>query len=76
MEMRDNKGNLLNDGDWVTVIKDLRMKGASVTQMRPAQAPLSGQFSVLLLYYIVLADRVRFELTEPLRVHCFSRAAP
>ena len=29
MEVKDNNGNLLNDGDSVTVIKDLKIKGSS-----------------------------------------------
>ena len=29
MEVRDSNGNLLNEGDTVTVIKDLKVKGSS-----------------------------------------------
>lgn len=29
MEVKDSNGNLLNDGDSVTVIKDLKVKGSS-----------------------------------------------
>ena len=34
METRDSNGNLLSDGDSVTVIKDLPVKGSSVTIKR------------------------------------------
>jgi len=34
MEVRDSNGNILNDGDAVTVIKDLKVKGTSVTLKR------------------------------------------
>lgn len=34
METRDSNGNLLADGDSVTVIKDLKVKGTSVTVKR------------------------------------------
>jgi len=34
METRDSNGNLLADGDSVTVIKDLPVKGSSVTLKR------------------------------------------
>ncbi len=34
MEVRDSNGNLLADGDAVTVIKDLPVKGSSVTIKR------------------------------------------
>lgn len=34
MEVRDSNGNLLSDGDSVTVIKDLKVKGTSVTLKR------------------------------------------
>lgn len=34
METRDSNGNILNDGDSVTVIKDLPVKGTSVTLKR------------------------------------------
>lgn len=34
METRDSNGNLLSDGDSVTVIKDLPVKGTSVTLKR------------------------------------------
>lgn len=34
MEVRDSNGNILNDGDSVTVIKDLPVKGTSVTLKR------------------------------------------
>lgn len=33
-EVRDSNGNLLADGDSVTVIKDLKVKGSSVTLKR------------------------------------------
>lgn len=29
MEVKDSNGNLLNDGDTVTVIKDLKVRGSS-----------------------------------------------
>ena len=29
MEVKDSNGNLLNDGDSVTVIKDLKVRGSS-----------------------------------------------
>ena len=34
MEVKDSNGNLLNDGDSVTLIKDLKVKGSSVTLKR------------------------------------------
>lgn len=34
MEVRDSNGNTLSDGDSVTVIKDLPVKGTSVTLKR------------------------------------------
>ena len=34
MEVRDSNGNLLADGDSVTLIKDLKVKGMSVTLKR------------------------------------------
>lgn len=34
MEVRDSNGNLLADGDSVQVIKDLKVKGTSVTLKR------------------------------------------
>jgi protein PhnA len=34
MEVRDSNGNVLQDGDSVTVIKDLKVKGTSVTLKR------------------------------------------
>jgi protein PhnA len=34
MEVRDSNGTLLADGDSVTVIKDLKVKGTSVTVKR------------------------------------------
>lgn len=34
MEVRDSNGNLLTEGDAVTVIKDLKVKGTSVTLKR------------------------------------------
>ncbi|MBL0169719.1 MAG: alkylphosphonate utilization protein [Gemmatimonadaceae bacterium] len=34
MDVRDSNGNLLGDGDSVTVIKDLKVKGTSVTLKR------------------------------------------
>lgn len=34
METRDSNGNILADGDSVTVIKDLKVKGTSVTLKR------------------------------------------
>ncbi|MDA5193038.1 alkylphosphonate utilization protein [Govanella unica] len=33
-ETRDSNGNLLNDGDSVTLIKDLKVKGSSTTLKR------------------------------------------
>lgn len=37
METRDSNGNILADGDSVTVIKDLPVKGSSVTIKRGAK---------------------------------------
>lgn len=34
MEVKDSNGNVLNDGDNVTLIKDLKVKGSSVTLKR------------------------------------------
>lgn len=34
MDVRDSNGNILNDGDSVTVIKDLKVKGTSATIKR------------------------------------------
>jgi protein PhnA len=34
MEVKDSNGNTLSDGDSVTVIKDLRVKGTSLTLKR------------------------------------------
>jgi protein PhnA len=34
MDVRDSNGNILNDGDSVTVIKDLKVKGTSATLKR------------------------------------------
>jgi protein PhnA len=34
MEVKDSNGNMLADGDSVTVIKDLKVKGTSVTLKR------------------------------------------
>ncbi|MDP1646278.1 MAG: alkylphosphonate utilization protein [Thiobacillus sp.] len=34
MDVKDSNGTLLNDGDSVMVIKDLKVKGASVTLKR------------------------------------------
>ena len=34
MEVRDSNGNLLNDGDNVTLIKDLKVRGTSTTLKR------------------------------------------
>jgi protein PhnA len=34
MEVRDSNGALLNEGDSVTVIKDLKVKGSSITLKR------------------------------------------
>ena len=34
MDVRDSNGNLLADGDSVTLIKDLKDKGTTVTRMR------------------------------------------
>jgi protein PhnA len=34
MKVKDSNGNLLNDGDSVQLIKDLRVKGTSVTLKR------------------------------------------
>ena len=34
MEVRDSNGNILSDGDSVTLIKDLKVKGTSVTLKR------------------------------------------
>lgn len=34
MEVKDSNGNILNDGDSVTLIKDLKVKGTSTTLKR------------------------------------------
>ncbi|MDX2188461.1 MAG: zinc ribbon domain-containing protein YjdM [Bacteroidota bacterium] len=34
MEVKDSNGTLLNDGDSVTIIKDLKVKGTSLTLKR------------------------------------------
>jgi protein PhnA len=34
MEIKDCNGNVLNDGDTVTLIKDLKVKGSSMTLKR------------------------------------------
>jgi protein PhnA len=34
MDVKDSNGNLLNDGDSVTLIKDLKVKGSSITLKR------------------------------------------
>jgi protein PhnA len=34
MEVRDSNGNLLKDGDTVTLIKDLKVRGTSTTLKR------------------------------------------
>jgi len=34
MEIKDNNGNILNDGDSVQVIKDLKVKGSSIVLKR------------------------------------------
>lgn len=34
MDVKDSNGNLLNDGDSVTLIKDLKVKGSSVVLKR------------------------------------------
>ncbi|MFC5269710.1 zinc ribbon domain-containing protein YjdM [Adhaeribacter terreus] len=34
MEVKDSNGNILNEGDSVTVIKDLKVKGSSSTIKR------------------------------------------
>ena len=34
MDVKDSNGNLLNEGDSVTVIKDLKVKGSSMTLKR------------------------------------------
>jgi protein PhnA len=34
MEVRDSNGNLLQDGDSVTLIKDLKVRGSSTTLKR------------------------------------------
>lgn len=34
MEIKDSNGTLLNDGDSVTLIKDLKVKGSSLTLKR------------------------------------------
>ena len=38
MEVKDSNGNLLADGDSVQVIKDLKVKGTSVTLKRGTTA--------------------------------------
>jgi protein PhnA len=34
MEVKDSSGNILNDGDSVTLIKDLKVKGSSLNLKR------------------------------------------
>lgn len=34
MDVKDSNGNRLNDGDSVTLIKDLKVKGSSITLKR------------------------------------------
>lgn len=34
MEVKDSNGNLLNEGDSVTLTKDLKVKGSSITLKR------------------------------------------
>jgi protein PhnA len=34
MDVKDSNGNVLNDGDSVTLIKDLKVKGSSLTLKR------------------------------------------
>lgn len=34
MEVKDSNGNILNDGDSVTLIKDLKVRGSSLTLKR------------------------------------------
>jgi protein PhnA len=34
MEVKDSNGNILNDGDSVTLIKDLKLKGSSTVLKR------------------------------------------
>ncbi len=34
MEVKDSNGNLINDGDTVTLIKDLKVKGSSLNLKR------------------------------------------
>ncbi len=34
MEVKDSNGNILNDGDTVTLIKDLKVKGSSLNLKR------------------------------------------
>jgi protein PhnA len=34
MEVKDSNGNVLNDGDTVTLIKDLKVKGSSLNLKR------------------------------------------
>lgn len=34
MEVKDSNGNILNEGDSVTIIKDLKVKGSSSTLKR------------------------------------------
>ncbi len=34
MEVKDSNGNLLNEGDSVTIIKDLKVKGSSMVLKR------------------------------------------
>jgi protein PhnA len=38
MEVKDSNGNILQDGDSVTLIKDLKVKGSSITLKRGAVA--------------------------------------
>ncbi|MHA8064948.1 alkylphosphonate utilization protein [Aquirufa aurantiipilula] len=39
MEVKDSNGNLLNDGDSVTVIKDLKVRGSSGVIKRGTMVP-------------------------------------
>ena len=41
MEVRDSNGTVLADGDNVTLIKDLKVKGAGVTLKRGSGFPAS-----------------------------------
>lgn len=43
VEVRDSAGNVLKDGDSVTLIKDLKVKGKHPVRDADAQRPASGR---------------------------------